>query len=142
MKKYIGFIFFFIIWTSGIIGLVKIYAVDIYTLGGLSYDYAVGSIYQDPEKEWFQGNIASGISQSFSCVDIFIEAELETEMYKAGGTNFCPTHQDYYVRGGVWIGPVSVQYEHLCKHNVDTMDITRNGGHDRVSVMFDSRRGK
>ena len=142
MKKYIAFIAFIFIWTSGMFGLVKVYAVDIYTFGGLSYDFKVGSIYQDPEKEWFQGNIASGISQSIGPVDIFAEAELETEMYKAGGTNFCPTHQDYYVRGGVWIGPVSVQYEHLCKHNVDCVDRNRNGGHDRVSVMFDSRGNK
>jgi hypothetical protein len=60
-------------------------------------------------------------------------------MYKEESLMWAPTHQDYYVRGGLWFKSVMIQYEHLCSHNVDTVDYDRNGGHNRLTVGFDSR---
>lgn len=137
MKKYITFL---IIWLFAMSGLTKIYSLDLYTFGGLSYDYSSYNSQRNDDYEWFQGNIASGASQDVLFFSFFAEAELETEMYMIEIDRFRPTHQNYYVRGGVWIGPVTIQYEHLCMHNVDCVDNNRRGGHDRVSIMFDSRK--
>lgn len=144
MRKTIAFIIFMAFWILGLFGLqAKLSAYDFYTYGGLSYEYNKVNQYCDPDKEWFMANIGSGIEQDFYFLTFFAEAELETEMSYSSESmsviGFAPTHQDYYVRGGITAGAFQIGYEHLCKHNVDTINRNRNGGHDAIYVRFDSR---
>jgi len=144
MKKWINFTIFAITWITGMVLLAQSAAAyDFYTYGGLSYEYNKVDQYCDPDKDWFVANIGSGIEQDISFMTFFAEAELETEMYYSyesmTGVGFAPTHQDYYVRGGITAGAFQIGYEHLCMHNVDCVKRNRNGGYDAVYIRFDSR---
>ena len=76
------------------------------------------------------------------CVTFSVEAEQRTEMEKIPDTHtWNPQYQDYFVRSGIWIQMINVEYEHLCSHAVDRRS-SRSGAYDRISVSFDSRRIK
>jgi hypothetical protein len=115
-------------------------AIDLYTFGSFSYDYEKVGYFNDQSEEWFESSIASGVSQELWIFDFYAEAEMVTEMYMVKIPSWQPTHDDYFVRSGFWVGFLNIEYEHLCMHNVDDIDYRRNGGHNRVTVGFDSRR--
>jgi hypothetical protein len=68
---------------------------------------------------------------------IFAEAETIANMYKSKSFMFQPYTQEYYTRVGFKKGLVKIQWEHLCLHSVDGRGV--NGGHDEISITFDTR---
>ena len=121
-----------------------VFSLELYTFGGLSYDYTKVDSSIPYGNEWFESTLAAGVQHREGNILLYTEVEIQTEMYMSGtGTesllSFMPTHNDYYVRAGVWLYMFFVEYEHLCSHNVDRVDYSRNGGYNRVTVGFDSR---
>ena len=122
-----------------------LFTIDLYTFGSLTYDFDKESYYNDSDKEWFQANLASGIEQSVSGLPLLFygEVELETVMHfkaSSNGPSWDPNHQNYYLRVSTWYSCLNIQYEQLCLHNIDEVDLKRNGWYNRVSIGFDYRR--
>ena len=68
---------------------------------------------------------------------IFAEAETIADMYKSESFMFQPYTQEYYTRVGFKKGLIKIQWEHLCLHSIDGRGV--NGGHDEISITFDTR---
>lgn len=116
------------------------FSIELYTFGGLSVDIDRVDAYHSPDKNWFETSIAAGVQHTDGPFTIYAEAETITEMHKASDIYFRPIFNEYYVRGGLWLFMFHAEFEHVCYHNVDLVDPSRNGGHNRLTIGFDSRR--
>ena len=80
--------------------------------------------------------LAVGIEYKF----LFIELEQDVSIVKSTDIMFQPYREKYFIRAGFNLSAFTIKYEHLCVHSVSMNG--NLGGHDKVSIMFDSRRLK
>ncbi len=137
-KTFAIFIFFMLSLSAYCDGMI-----NLYTFGDFGYYTEKVSAIHKEDQNWFDASIAAGMQVlPKDKISVYAEAELKTDMYKSEQLRFKPVQQDYYVRLGAWIGPINFKIEHLCSHSVDTFNPLINGGHDKVSIGFDSRKLK
>ena len=84
----------------------------------------------------FSTMLAVGIEYKF----LFLEIEQDVNIVKSSDIMFQPYRDKYFIRAGVNFSAFTIQYEHLCVHAVSMNG--NLGGHDKVSIMFDSRKIK
>lgn len=82
-------------------------------------------------------NFYTSIGIGYEYKFIYAETELNTYMVKSDSYMFQPYTQEYLLRVGVDIKKISIQYEHICAHSIDGLG--NNYGHDKFSIMFDTR---
>ena len=115
-------------------------ALDLYTFGGMSWDYTKTGAGYSEYNEYFSADIAAGIEHRF----LYAEAEIQTEMYLSNAStgapiSFTPLHTSYFVRAGVWFRMFYLEYQHVCYHNIDRVNYLLNGGSNSITLGFDSR---
>ncbi len=113
-----------------------------YSRGEFSYFFQ-NTEYEAPNSERY--NYDKDSLLFFSSVTIgadweFLFAEAQTDFFiikDDEGLLFNPSSADFFLRGGIKYKFISIEYEHLCKHSFDGVGV--NGGHDRVSIKFNSK---
>lgn len=102
--------------------------------GAGSFSYEPVKVADDiPEGDYFRTSLIAGYEWN----GLYAETEQNTDMVKGALHMFSPYNTEYYMRAGYRYKQVYVQYEHLCVHGVDRYN--PDGGHDRVTVGFDTR---
>lgn len=120
--------------------VAQAHGFDLYSFGEFSHDMTRHEYGIDESEDWFNTVLGAGVNHDVWKFSLFAEVEQETYMVMINPTSYDPRHQDYYIRGGAWAGPVFLQIQHVCFHAVDERDSRQNGGHTRLTIGFDSRR--
>ncbi len=123
-------------------GLCSLSADGFYSKGEFSY-FIQNTEYKAPTSERY--NYDKNSLLFFSSITIgadwkifFIESQNDFFIIKDNeGLLFNPTSANFFIRGGIKYKFLSIEYEHLCKHSFDGTGL--NGGHDKVSIKFNSR---
>lgn len=116
-----------------------------YSFGEFSYYDSLTNELYDPEPQWFDASLGSGIEYALTKkgnLSLFGEAELFTNMNDWSNFTFMPIHQKYYVSGGIWLQNFYLKAEHLCTHAIDVDDWDMRGGYTKFAIGFDTRRGR
>ena len=132
MKKIIFFIF--ILLGLSLLSAEEKKDLRFYSFGEFSYyPRLVDQLPKKLDGIQFGTVLAVGIEYKF----LFIEIEQDVNIVKSTDIMFQPYREKYFIRAGVNFSAFSIQYEHLCVHSVSMNG--NLGGHDKVSIMFDSR---
>ena len=117
---------------------VSLFSSDLFYVSG-EFSFFPQLVEQEKTDIWNPDNLEfyTSVLVGLQFYGFFTEAEMNTYMVKSQSFMFQPYTQEYLIRAGYKYKYFKIQYEHLCAHSVDGFG--DNYGHDKISLLFDSR---